>query len=59
MKSAYEATNFLKDYDYLVIHDNIDACTARVHGIIQSAHHTVEHEMTLVESLTTGLTKFQ
>ena len=59
MKRAYEETKFIKDYDYLVINDNIDDCTARVHGIIQSAHHTVEHEMTLVESLTTGLTKFQ
>ena len=59
MKRAFEETKYIKDYDYLVINDNIDDCTARVHGIIQSAHYTVEHEAELAAELEAGLKKYQ
>ena len=58
MKRAYEETDFIKDYDFLVINDNIDDCTARVHDIIQSAHHTVAHESAVINKLIAGLKKY-
>ncbi|MCR5238209.1 MAG: guanylate kinase [Lachnospiraceae bacterium] len=51
MKRASEEVQSVKDYDYLVINDNIDDCTARVHDIIQSAHHTTGHEASTIEKL--------
>ena len=51
MKRASEEVQSVKDYDYLVINDNIDDCTARVHDIIQSAHHTTGHEAATIEKL--------
>lgn len=55
MKRASEEVQSVKDYDYLVINDNIDDCTARVHDIIQSAHHTTGHEAAMIERLKTEL----
>ena len=55
MKRASEEVQSVKDYDYLVINDNIDDCTARVHDIIQSAHHTTGHEAAMIEKLKTEL----
>ncbi len=58
MKRAHEETDFIKDYDFLVINDNIDDCTERVHNIIQSAHHTVGHEAEMIDKLKAGLLKY-
>lgn len=55
MKRASEEALCIKDYDYLIINDNIDDCTRRVHEAIQTAHHTVGHEMELIKRLKTEL----
>ena len=55
MKRAGEEALSIKDYDYLVINDNIDDCTERVHQIIQTAHHAVDHESEFIEQLKTEL----
>ena len=58
MKRASEEVLCIKDYDYLVINDNIDDCTLRVHDIIQVAHRTVRHERELIKRLESELTAF-
>ena len=55
MKRASEEVLSIKDYDYLIINDNIDDCTRRVHEAIQTAHHTVRHEAELIERIKTEL----
>ena len=55
MKRASEEALCIKDYDYLIINDNIDDCTRRVHEAIQTAHHTVRHEAELIERIKTEL----
>ena len=55
MKRAAEEACSIKDYDYLVINDNIDDCTRMVHEIIQCAHHTTRHEVEIIERLKTEL----
>ncbi|MBQ8956826.1 MAG: guanylate kinase [Lachnospiraceae bacterium] len=57
MKRAAEEALCIKDYDYLVINDNIDACTERVHNIIQVAHRTVRHEQDIINRIQTELTE--
>ncbi len=58
MKRASEEALSIKDYDYLVINDNIDDCTRKVHEIIQTAHHEVRHEAEFIESIREGLEKY-
>ena len=58
MKRASEEVLCVKDYDYLVINDNIDDCTAKVHDIIQTAHSTVRHEYEIIKRMETELASF-
>lgn len=51
MKRASEEVLSVKDYDYLVINDNIDDCTRRVHDIIRNAHYTSSHEADTISRL--------
>ncbi len=51
MKRAAEEVLSVKDYDYLVINDNIDDCTEKVHEIIRTAHYTAEHESDTIDRL--------
>ena len=55
MKRAAEEAQSIKNYDYLIINDNIDECVRRVHEAIQTAHHTVRHEAELIARLEEGL----
>lgn len=55
MKRAAEEAQSIKNYDYLIINDNIDECVRRVHEAIQTAHHTVRHEAELIAKLEEGL----
>lgn len=57
MKRASEEVLSIKDYDYLVINDNIDDCTERVHEIIRNAHYTSRHEADTIDRLKTELDK--
>lgn len=57
MKRASEEVLSIKDYDYLVINDNIDDCTERVHEIIRNAHYTSSHEADTIDRLKTELDK--
>lgn len=57
MKRAAEESLCIEDYDYLIINDDIDDCTRRVHEAIQTAHHTVGHESKLIEQLKADLSR--
>ncbi|MCR5774280.1 MAG: guanylate kinase [Lachnospiraceae bacterium] len=59
MKRASEEVLSIKDYDYVIINDNIEDCTRRVHEAIMTAHHTVGHERGLIEQLESGLAKWR
>ena len=58
MKRAYEESEYIKDYDFLVINDNINDCTDRVHNIIQSAHHMVSHESGFADTIKEDLRRY-
>ena len=58
MRRAAEEALCIGDYDYLIINDDIDECTARVHNAIQTAHHTVRHEAELIERLKSDLKRY-
>lgn len=38
MKRAAEEAEYMKQYDYLVVNDELDACVEEVHQLIQCAH---------------------
>ena len=51
MQRAAEEALCIKDYDYLVINDNIDDCVERVREIIRSAHHSTAHETGMIDRM--------
>lgn len=51
MRRAAEEVLSVKDYDYLVINDNIDDCAKRISDIIRCAHHTTAHEAGIIDRL--------
>ena len=59
MKRAAEEAQSIKDYDYLVINDNINDCTERVHQIIQTAHHAVRHEAEFIKVIRSELGRYE
>ena len=47
----YENYNEILYNGYLMINDNIDDCTEKVHEIIRTAHYTAEHEADTIDRL--------
>lgn len=39
MNRAVEEAGVIKDYDYIVINDDLDTCVEELHFIIEAAHH--------------------
>ena len=55
MRREDEEAQSIKNYDYLIINDNIDECVERVHEAIQTAHHTVRHEAEFIAKMEADL----
>lgn len=56
---AVEETEYIRQYDYIIVNDEIDACVQRTHEIIQSEHYRTGRSTEFVEELTLGLQKFR
>lgn len=41
MKRAIEEVEYMKDYDYLVINDDLDTCMEELHSIIQNERYAI------------------
>lgn len=51
LRRAAEEAVFMKQYDYIVINDQLQDCVDTIHGIICSAHHGVSHNTGLIEEI--------
>jgi guanylate kinase len=55
---AVQESEGIEEYDYLVVNDDLDQCVAEIHGIIESEHRKMEHNIDLVNKVREELKGF-
>ena len=55
---AAEESEGIENYDYIVVNDNLDACTERLHAIIDAAHNTPAHNQEFISKIREELKVF-
>ncbi|WP_022765594.1 guanylate kinase [Butyrivibrio sp. XPD2006] len=58
LKRAKEESVGIEKYDYLVINDDLEKCTERLHNIIEAAHGTPQRNLDFIETIRTELNGF-
>lgn len=51
LRRAVEESQGMQDYDYIVVNDDLEACVADVHNIIQAQHGTVSHQQEFIAKI--------
>lgn len=51
LRRAKEEAKGIEQYDYLIVNDDLDACVARIHTIIQSEHYRASQNELMIEQL--------
>lgn len=59
LKRAVEEAEFVKDYDYLIVNDDLITCVDEMHAIIQSEHFRTFRSAEFIEQLQRDLKKFK
>ena len=57
MSRAIEESQGIEHYDYIVVNDDLDECTQRLHNIICSAHSTPGRNMEFINKIRNELTQ--
>ena len=55
LKRAAEETEYIKNYEYIVVNDNLDDAVRDIHHIIQAASHKKDRVGVFIEALTDDL----
>ncbi len=55
---AKEEANYLSDYDYLVVNDQLDECVEQMHRIIQNEHFRCSRKSEMISAIQEELQKF-
>jgi len=55
LKRAAEETEYIKNYEYIVVNDNLDDAVRDIHHIIQAASHKKDRAGVFIEALTDDL----
>lgn len=51
MKRAIEEVEYMKDYDYLVVNDDLDVCMEELHSIIQNERYAIFRNDTFIKNI--------
>lgn len=51
MKRAIEEVDYMKDYDYLVVNDDLDICMEELHSIIQNERYRIFRNEKFIEDI--------
>ena len=57
LKRAAEETEYIDNYEYIVVNDNLDDAVRDIHHIIQAASHKKDRAGGFIEALTDDLKK--
>lgn len=55
---AVEESEFIEQYDYLIVNDDLETCVKETHEIIQSQHHRVDQRREFIDTLKEDLKDF-
>ena len=58
LKRAREESVGIEKYDYLVINDDLEQCTERLHNIIEAAHGTPQRNLDFIDTIREELNGF-
>jgi guanylate kinase len=58
LRRAKEESVGIEKYDYLVINDDLEKCTERLHNIIEAAHGTPQRNLDFIETIRAELNGF-
>ena len=58
LKRAREESVGIEKYDYLVINDDLEQCTERLHNIIEAAHSTPQRNLDFIDTIREELNGF-
>ena len=56
---AVEESKGIEEYEYILVNDDLDACVARMHQIIDSAHDTPARNADFIAEIRKEVAKFQ
>lgn len=51
LRRAVEESEYMEDYDYIVINDKVDDCVANIHELIQMRHQTADHQALFISKI--------
>ena len=57
LKRAKEESVGIEKYDYIVVNDDLEECTVRLHNIIQAAHNTPSRNLDFIETIRDELSR--
>ena len=55
---AVQESEGIEEYDYLVVNDELDACVAEIHSIIETEHRKIRYNMELLNRVREELRSF-
>ncbi|MCR5665810.1 MAG: guanylate kinase [Eubacterium sp.] len=58
MKRAYEESQMMKEYDYLIVNDSLEEAIKQTHCMIQNEHYKIDQNHTFIKDLETQLNDF-
>lgn len=51
LKRAKEEADSMEEYDFIIINDEVEAATNRLHHLIQSQHYRLSHNLSLIRDI--------
>ncbi|MEG0806178.1 MAG: guanylate kinase [Lachnospiraceae bacterium] len=58
LSQAYKEADYMKDYDYLVINDNLEVCVEQVHTMIDNEHYKTNRNIAVITAMKEQLKAF-
>lgn len=55
LKRATEEAEFMRQYDYILVNDDLDTCVEEMHELIQSQHYRTSHNLDFIEEMKQAL----
>jgi guanylate kinase len=49
----------VENYDYILVNDDIDTCTEKLHNLIQTAHERASQHMDIIEEIKEDLRRIE
>lgn len=55
---AVEECNYMPEYDYIMVNDDLEQCIAQMHKLIQSLHYTRNNQQLLIDRISSDFKAF-